>query len=169
MRAPSPEDRARAARVGPKVDLLDVRLVAVRSELHAVVHDTLLDAEVEFDVSVNAQGQVALYNVHAHAELSAASDAERTDDREDGLPEGLVFSADVNFLLVYEVQGQQPLEAEDLEAFGNVSALFAAYPYLREQLQSLTVRSGLPPLTIGVYRLPVSGTGGLGPTSPTTD
>lgn len=41
-----------------------------------------------------------------------------------------------------------------LAAFAQINGVFNAWPYIRETVQSLTTRMGLPPLTLAVFRVP---------------
>lgn len=42
------------------------------------------------------------------------------------------------------------------EKFGNTTVFFAVYPYIREILQSITAKSGLPPLLLGLFKMPLT-------------
>ncbi|MGH9128588.1 MAG: hypothetical protein ACRDY2_06400 [Acidimicrobiales bacterium] len=59
------------------------------------------------------------------------------------------------FVLQYRIPGLRGVSDEQLQAFGQVSVAFSAFPYLRELVQSLTVRAGLPALVLGTLRAPV--------------
>lgn len=58
-------------------------------------------------------------------------------------------------VLSYRVSGLAALPEDQLQAFGEVSAVFSAFPYVRELVQSLTVRAGLPALVLGTLRAPI--------------
>jgi preprotein translocase subunit SecB len=55
-------------------------------------------------------------------------------------------------VLVYTFEETAPPEGK-LASFAQVNAVYNAWPYLRELVQSLTVRMGMPPLTLPLYRV----------------
>lgn len=64
-----------------------------------------------------------------------------------------IFRVNVSFELVYKVPADlAPSEAE-LRAFGDTNAVFNAWPYWREFVQSMTARANLPPLTLPLFRV----------------
>jgi len=157
------ERRNAAARVGPKVELKAVRLVKLDYESFA--------SSIEPNTEVSVDIQVGEVQVEAADEAVARKSGTQSPD--DGNACMLVYRlaaevacsveavtilrSNVAFDLVYEVlTGIRPTE-EEINAFGSVSAAFTGFPYLRELLQSLTVRSELPPLTLGVMRSPLDG------------
>jgi len=58
------------------------------------------------------------------------------------------------FELSYEVPGNESFSPEELEGFGHVNAVFNAWPYWRELVQTSLARMAMPPLTVPVFRLP---------------
>ena len=44
--------------------------------------------------------------------------------------------------------------SEELNAYAISTGQYALYPYAREYISDLTMRLGLPPLTIGVLKIP---------------
>lgn len=67
----------------------------------------------------------------------------------------LVLDGTVELSVLYQLPGDRELNDDYLTAFGEISVLFTAYPYLREILHSLTGRMGLPPLILDVMRSPL--------------
>jgi preprotein translocase subunit SecB len=61
---------------------------------------------------------------------------------------------EATFELEYEVKGGEPIEPRDVEHFAFANGTFQAWPYWREYAQSATSRMGVPPLVIGVYKIP---------------
>ena len=55
------------------------------------------------------------------------------------------------FELSYEVPGKESFSPE---GFGHVNAVFNAWPYWRELVQTSLARMAMPPLTVPVFRLP---------------
>jgi preprotein translocase subunit SecB len=139
------EQHLRASRVGAIASLLDLRLRSVRAEVinplalppfsvGVDVHPTVVREESE---------DVVLFNLEYALTATAGEDA------------GEVLRIEAVFGLAYELKTDQEVSAEDLLAFGDVSVTFAAHPYFREFVQSLTTRFGLPPLTLDVVRSPL--------------
>jgi len=56
------------------------------------------------------------------------------------------------FLLQYRLSSFEGLTKANFNAFGEMNGLYNAWPYWREFVQATTVRMGLPPFTIPVYR-----------------
>jgi len=56
------------------------------------------------------------------------------------------------FVLQYEVSSFEGLRRPNIDAFGELNGLYNVWPYWREYVQSTTVRMGLPPLIIPVFR-----------------
>jgi hypothetical protein len=74
------------------------------------------------------------------------------------------FHGVLGLFVVYELPEDRPeWDEADFEAFANISATFAAWPYIREILQSLTSRAGIPPLVLDVLRAPLEATPAGGP------
>ena len=63
------------------------------------------------------------------------------------------------FELSYGIPGDVSFSAQELEAFGEVNAVFNAWPYWRELVQSSLARMLLPPLTLPVFRVVPPDTG----------
>lgn len=63
----------------------------------------------------------------------------------------------VSITATFELHYRLPVElkptSSELDEFGNANAVFNAWPYWREYLQSSLVRMGLPPFTLPVFRL----------------
>ena len=57
------------------------------------------------------------------------------------------------FELTYEIPKDESFSSEECEAFGEVNAVFNAWPYWRELVQASLVRMSLPPLTVPVFRI----------------
>ncbi|MCY4075174.1 MAG: hypothetical protein OXH04_07075 [Acidobacteria bacterium] len=57
------------------------------------------------------------------------------------------------FELSYEIPDDETFSSEELEAFGEVNAVFNAWPYWRELVQASLARMSMPPLTVPVFRV----------------
>lgn len=58
------------------------------------------------------------------------------------------------FDLLYDLPKAKDFAAADLSRFANVNGVYNAWPYWRELVQSITVRMGLPPIVLPVFRIP---------------
>jgi hypothetical protein len=71
----------------------------------------------------------------------------------------LVTSIEFTMAALYELEttdADSTSSEEEIAAFGASTGAFALYPYARAYVQDVTSRLGLPPLTLGVYRIPIS-------------
>lgn len=57
------------------------------------------------------------------------------------------------FELSYQVPVDEKFSSDELKGFGKVNAVFNAWPYWRELVQSSLTRMAMPVLTVPVYRL----------------
>jgi hypothetical protein len=67
-----------------------------------------------------------------------------------------LFTGIAEFELSYGCAEDFTFDDEEAEAFGEASVLLSAYPFVRELVQSLTTRAGLPPLTLSTIRRPLT-------------
>ena len=58
------------------------------------------------------------------------------------------------FELSYKIPDDESFSSEELDAFGQVNAVFNAWPYWRELVQASLARMSMPPLMVPVFRLP---------------
>jgi hypothetical protein len=142
MNSPEHEDRTRAARVAASVELLDLRIRRVEAELHRPAAEGPFSFVLEVKPSVSRVDSLVVYNVEYGFSSS-------DDDGE------VVLDGRIEFSVLYQLPSDYRPSDEELAAFGRVSVLFTAYPYLREALHSLTGRMGLPPLILEVMRSPL--------------
>jgi preprotein translocase subunit SecB len=63
------------------------------------------------------------------------------------------FRVDVSFELVYKIPPDLHPSGAELRAFAETNAVFNAWPYWREFVQSMTARTNLPPLTLPLFRV----------------
>lgn len=64
------------------------------------------------------------------------------------------LSLQATFDLLYELPKTKDFSAAALSHFANVNGVYNAWPYWRELVQSITVRMGLPPVVLPVFRIP---------------
>ncbi len=55
--------------------------------------------------------------------------------------------------LSYRLSKEVALTPKQLKAFANINALYNAWPYWRELVQTTTARMGLPRLVVPVFRI----------------
>lgn len=67
-----------------------------------------------------------------------------------------LFTGLAQYQLVYEHPEDFAFEDDEAEAFGQTSVQLTVHPFVRELVQSLTTRAGLPPLTIPTIRQPLA-------------
>jgi len=58
------------------------------------------------------------------------------------------------FVLIYSIPSTEGIEDRNLAAFAATNGVYNAWPYWREYVQSTSVRMGLPPIAVPVFRLP---------------
>jgi preprotein translocase subunit SecB len=56
------------------------------------------------------------------------------------------------YRLIYQFEGAPPA-TEDVDRFARMNGVYNAWPYLRELIQSTTLRMGLSPLTLPLYKV----------------
>lgn len=144
------------------VELDRVRLVY----LHALVQsdpDTLAptwgaDAYIGFDTNAGwlegAAGKFVshpVFSVRFDSEWPSKGEGPPPEPDPENPPE---VDIEAMFELTYSLQETDGISERDLEHFAFLNATFNAWPYWRELVQSLTVKAGLPPLVVPVFRVP---------------
>lgn len=133
--------RQRASKVGALADLRSISLRGLDARLPEL---DVSDGPIELDVSWETTLQPPEPTLLTYVFNLALGTAGGTDLR-----------IDCEYELVYVVPAEASLDDEDLEAFGDISVTFSAFPYARELVQSLTTRASLPPLLLGPLRAPI--------------
>ena len=145
-----------AARLAGITDIRDVRLMKTSAEIvnlsveHPfLVYDLNSEAAVEYEPgggSFVVRGTYRLF-------IRSSSTATGNDSQGSASP-----VANIEFehaaLFVMDMEGQEPPNPEELNAYAVSTGQFALYPYVREYISNITTRLGLPPLTVGVLKLP---------------
>jgi len=145
-----------AARLAGITDIRDVRLLKTSAEIvnlaaeHPfLIYDLNSEAAVEYEPgggSFVVRGTYRLF-------IRSSSEANGTESHESPSP-----VANIEFehaaLFVINTEGHDPPKPEELNAYAVTTGQFALYPYVREYISNLTARLGLPPLTVGVLKLP---------------
>lgn len=135
-------DLHEAASVGARASILDVRQVVVSATLKRVT-DAALHAKV--DHTFDWRLEDATLFCQAGCEV-------RITERESG---DEVFDATVVYGCGFAISEVEGLDEAAYEEFARVNATLCLYPYIREAVQTLTSRAGLPPFVLGTFRVPV--------------
>ncbi|MBA3293772.1 MAG: hypothetical protein H0T40_08545 [Geodermatophilaceae bacterium] len=159
MSSRTDRNRALAARVAAKAEIADVRILQSTFALEKFPAGaqrlgwTLeLEPATEFDAGddhfvVSCRYIVTIDEV-------AEEDSSQTADS-DGAVARIEFTMAALYELGYADSDLAPT-AEEVTAFGASTGAFALYPYARAYAQDVSTRLGLPPLTLSIYRVPIS-------------
>jgi preprotein translocase subunit SecB len=60
--------------------------------------------------------------------------------------------AAITYLLLYELQGSEPISDEDIAQFALSNGVLHSWPFVRELIYALTSSMGYPPYTLPVFR-----------------
>jgi preprotein translocase subunit SecB len=134
------DPRTLAAEVGAKADLLGIALRSASAELTPPEDVEQLQMSVSWETSFERLPESQVEYRYRIAVTDAQTEA---------------FSVRAEFALTYALESTAAVSDEHLEAFGEVSVVFSAFPYARELIQSLTSRASLPPLVLGTLRAPI--------------
>jgi preprotein translocase subunit SecB len=140
------EHLQRARRLISAVNLIDVRLI----ELHAKtvirsedITDDMLPAVRHWASAAPPGLKEGVFFVRANLDLRIASEINPS-----------VASVKIQYELEYRLPDDFKASRADLAAFAKVNGVFNAWPYFREIVQAATLRMGLPPIVLPVYRVP---------------
>jgi len=123
----------RVAAVSELVDIVLIDVMAARADAASWP-----DADLPgLDVTVKTRHDVSKDHLHAWVTFKLSS-------------EPSLFELRATYRLVYSVS-QKPA-ASDARAFANVNAVFNAWPYWREAVQSFAARMGLPAPTVPLLK-----------------
>ena len=65
----------------------------------------------------------------------------------------IVFESDTSFIAEYNKIRKRRFGNKELEAFGLISVVYNTWPYLREIIQNMIIRTGLPSLTLNPIKI----------------
>jgi preprotein translocase subunit SecB len=142
--------RAAAARISGCAELLDVRLVSMSAvSLNFSAPDATLGFQVEIFPEVSdAEGTAALG-------VTAGFVVEVFEAGQEGERGTEVARIECRYAALFVCDLTPPPRAEEIDAFARTVGVLALYPYARAVIQDTTARMGLPPLTMGIYRIPI--------------
>lgn len=146
-----------AARLAGITDIRDVRLMKTSAEIvNLPVDHPFLVYDLNSEAAVEYEPGGGSFVVRGTYRLFIKSTANATGGNSEESPSAV---ANIEFehaaLFVMDIEGNEPPRVEELNAYAVSTGQFALYPYVREYVANLTTRLGLPPLTLGVLKLPV--------------
>jgi hypothetical protein len=150
-----------AARLAARTDIRDVRLLKSSAEIVRLpVDDPFLAYDLDSKSAVEYEPGGESFVVRGTYRLSITT-ATRGDDPADTSEDPDDAVANIEFehaaLFVIDLEhGEDPPDAEELNAYAVSTGQFALYPYAREYISNVTGRLGLPPLIVGVLTMPMS-------------
>jgi hypothetical protein len=146
---------SRAAAVARFVELREVRTSSLGARLSVDLDEMMrlncsLGVQTDPRYLFNEDQKKLLVELSAQVYLREAL----SEPNQEPARELAVFEA--NFVLVYDIVAFPPEKEREtfFEAFAEINGKYNAWPYLRELVQSLSSRLGLPGLVLPVYRLP---------------
>lgn len=150
-----------AARIGGRATLTNIRVWDVRARLSPDMPEQLPTVEVRTAVEAEAavgqdgttfQGQIR-YAVTGHIPAPPSGDDENAESAPDETIE--ILTIEILWILDYDLPEDHGFPESALQDFVEVSSTFAVHPYMREAVQTLTLRMGLPPLILDLLRSPL--------------
>ena len=136
------------SRIVSVIEIESVRLCKAhcRSAVHPSETADVINVKTSCEVAVvkepGEDGSLRIETTFA-MEVHSASDEEK-----------LQAEIGSTFELSYKIPDDESFSSEELDAFGQVNAVFNAWPYWRELVQTSLVRMSMPLLTVPVFRLP---------------
>jgi preprotein translocase subunit SecB len=130
-------DFAAAGRVANRVELKGIRLTEFSAKCNPKMMGTL-EPTLDHDCKLSGRQGNALEiscNYRFAARIGQAQAAE----------------AAITYLLLYELQGSEPIPDEDITQFALSNGVLHSWPFVRELIYALTSRMGYPPYTLPVF------------------
>ena len=107
------------------------------------------ELSLNVDVKTEARKQDLIVQVLPRFTLIGRDDIESAEES---------LRIEALFVVLYRVPTLDGITKENIDAFGEMNGVYNVWPYWREFVQSMTVRMGLPPLTVPVFRPLATGT-----------
>jgi hypothetical protein len=134
----TPEVLDLAAPVSSVIQVKSIRLVGCQTKSSPSSTVVRQQLHVEHRPTASRHGDTLLVTIDVHV-WTHGEESERAID---------IYAT---FLLTYEI-GEHEFEQANLDAFAKLNGMFNLWPYIREFVQAMSVRMGLPALTLPVYR-----------------
>ncbi|HIJ71489.1 MAG TPA: hypothetical protein HPP87_09020 [Planctomycetes bacterium] len=130
-----------AVEVADRVQLEEVRFVGDKCELISFPSTKQNRFETTAMTDFNADRNENILFVLVHFGLDAVDKSDKP-----------LAKIQADMLLLYHIENLEGLTDEHFKHFADKNAVFNAWPYWREFVQSATARMQLPPLTLPTYR-----------------
>jgi hypothetical protein len=147
--APLPPRIELAIPVSDRVQIQDVRLIACNCRIEPAALAPPLPARFRTTLAHEASTQIGpdrtRIAVLVHFRFSAIREGREND--------GPCVELESTFLVSYAAENLTGLGPENFSSFGALNGVFNAWPYWRELLHNLTLRMGLPPFVLPVFRI----------------
>lgn len=132
--------------VSDRVEILDIRLITCRAEQ---TPEAATDGPKTFDIQKNVSFELDrdLKLVLVFVDFSLIA---QLKDMPKGDP---ILQIQAKFLLTYRIRSFRGLSDAAFQQFGEMNAVYNAWPYWREFTQNTTSRMGIDPLTLPVFRI----------------
>jgi preprotein translocase subunit SecB len=138
----------KAKPVSDRVQIIEIRMLESRAEQKRFDENLPRRMTQTIQIETHLDAERSRLEVFPHFMLVVK--------RHEGSPEEMFVRIEARFALTYSIGSQDNLSETNYEAFGQRNGVYNAWPYWREFVQSTTVRMGLPPLTLPVYRVGIS-------------
>lgn len=136
-----------AIAVSDKVELTDVRLISCDCQQRPMDRDRILVFDIAQEVEVKSHSDSEESYVIASVTFHFKAFGEDADNEDE------CVKMDATFMLLYKATTLEGLQEENFRQFGELNAIYNAWPYWREFIQAMVGRMELPSLTIPVFRL----------------
>ena len=154
------EARRQAARLAARANICDVRLMSTCAKIEDLPGaNSVLTYDLDSDANVEYEPGTPSFVVRSTYRLSIAPArrAEAADSSAASPIANIEFEQAALFVISDFGDDDQSPTAEELTAYAVTTGQFALHPYAREYIYDVTGRLGLPPLTVGVLRMPWHG------------
>lgn len=144
------DDRISAGEVAGRSEIEDVRLVESKVDAPEF-HDPGKPLQFQFvsTPSVHYEDDAEAFVISVQYDLSVSQHSADEDDAS----EVTVANVSFTYAALYSKLIDDRFTDDALEAFAKTTGSFAVYPYAREYVQDVTGRLGLPPLTLGLFKI----------------
>jgi len=151
--------QAFGARVAGRASIRDLRMLSANAKVERFPGaDPSLSYHLEQHATVEFNEGDIQFVVRVSYSLPIVELTEATpEDDELEAPERIVANIDFELAALFDLDmfdDDDPVDTSELEAFAVTTGQFAMYPYAREIVYDLTRRLGLPPLTLGLLKMP---------------
>lgn len=129
-------DLSRASRIARRVELNNIIMMSLNAGIENWVQGGTLYPVVSPACGATVHGSTV--TVTCRYSFEARSGEQK------------VAGADISYLLIYDLLGDEACDEGDLKHFANANGIYHSWPFLRQTLFDLTVKMDLPP-----FKLPV--------------